>query len=133
LLPQSAFVHACAERVEDDHGLPTTAPGSVLPRLSDRRDCARPLVTLDLPECAEYEADQTPLGQHAARRALTESLDLAVHLKTDRLTSFLSIGPTFVADDTGGHPGLCRVPANAAEGFNDRVCRTITRDPGPQQ
>ncbi|SEF06829.1 Transposase zinc-ribbon domain-containing protein [Rhizobiales bacterium GAS188] len=66
----------------------------------------------------------------ARRRVLGESVDPSAHLMSDEWKSFLSVGEAFVAHDTVRHSereyARGTVHANSAEGFNDRVRRTVT-------
>jgi hypothetical protein len=69
------------------------------------------------------------LSEREAHRVLSENVDVAAHLMSDEWKSFVSIGQAFAAHDTVRHSkreyarGL--VHANSAEGFNDRVRRTV--------
>jgi transposase-like protein len=69
------------------------------------------------------------LSEHEARRVLGENVDVTAHLMSDEWKAFVSIGQAFAAHDTIRHSdreyarGL--VHANSAEGFNDRVRRTV--------
>ena len=60
---------------------------------------------------------------------LAQSVDPSAHLMSDEWKSFLSIGEAFAAHDTVRHRereyARGTVHANSAEGFNDRVRRTI--------
>ena len=69
------------------------------------------------------------LSEREVRRVLGENVDLSAHLMSDEWKSFVSIGEEFTAHDTVRHSDreYARgfVHANSAEGFNDRVRRTI--------
>jgi transposase-like protein len=69
------------------------------------------------------------LSEPEARRVLGEAVDLSAHLMSDEWKSFMSIGQAFAKHDTIRHSErqYARGPihANSAEGFNDRVRRTI--------
>jgi hypothetical protein len=71
----------------------------------------------------------TDLSEREARRALSEKVDVAAHLMSDEWKSFVSIGQAFAAHDTVRHSdreyARGAVHANSAEGFNDRVRRTV--------
>jgi ISXO2 transposase-like protein/transposase-like zinc ribbon protein len=70
------------------------------------------------------------LSEREAGRVLSETVDLSAHLMSDEWSSFLSVGEAFAAHDTVRHSEreYARGPvhANSAEGFNDRVRRTIS-------
>lgn len=70
------------------------------------------------------------LSEREAGRVLSETVDLSAHLTSDEWKSFLSVGEAFAAPDTVRHSEreYARGPvhANSAEGFNDRVRRTIS-------
>jgi hypothetical protein len=61
---------------------------------------------------------------------LGETVALSAHLMSDEWKSFVSVGEAFAAHDTVRHSEWeyvrGSVHANSAEGFNDRVRRTIT-------
>jgi ISXO2-like transposase domain len=69
------------------------------------------------------------LSEPEARRVLSETVDRSAHLMSDEWKSFVSIGEAFAAHDTVRHSereyarGV--VHANSAEGFSDRLRRTI--------
>jgi hypothetical protein len=69
------------------------------------------------------------LSEREARRVLSETVDQSAHLMSDEWKSFLSVGEAFAAHDTVRHSECeyARGPihANSAEGFNDRVRRTV--------
>lgn len=69
------------------------------------------------------------LSEREAHRVLSENVDVAAHLMSDEWKSFVSIGQAFAAHDTVRHSEreYARGPvhANSAEGFNDRVRRTV--------
>lgn len=71
------------------------------------------------------------LSERAARRVLGETVDLSAHLMSDEWKSFMSVGQAFLpAHDTVRYSereyAHGPVHANSAEGFNDRVGRTVT-------
>jgi hypothetical protein len=70
------------------------------------------------------------LSEREARRVLGATVDRSAYLMSDEWKSFLSVGEAFAAHDTVCHSEReyvrGGVHANAAEGFNDRVRRTIT-------
>jgi hypothetical protein len=69
------------------------------------------------------------LSEREARRVLSGNVDVAAHLMSDEWKAFMSIGQAFAAHDTVRHSDrqYARGPvhANSAEGFNDRVRRTV--------
>ena len=69
------------------------------------------------------------LSEREAHRVLSENVDVTAHLISDEWKSFVSIGQAFAAHDTVRHSEreYARGPvhANSAEGFNDRVRRTV--------
>ncbi len=69
------------------------------------------------------------LSECEARRVLSENVDVAAHLMSDEWKAFVSIGQAFAAHDTVRHSDRQyvrgSVHANSAEGFNDRVRRTV--------
>jgi hypothetical protein len=69
------------------------------------------------------------LSEREARRVLSETVDPSAHLMSDEWKSFVSIGQAFAAHDTVRHSdreyARGGVHANSAEGFNDRVRRTV--------
>ena len=69
------------------------------------------------------------LSESEARRVLAQSVDPSAHLMSDEWKSILSIGEAFAAHDTVRHSereyARGTVHANSAEGFNDRVRRTV--------
>jgi len=71
----------------------------------------------------------TDLSERKARRVLSENVDVAAHLMSDEWKSFVSVGQAFAAHNTARHSDReyvrGSVHANSAEGFNDRVRRTI--------
>ena len=71
----------------------------------------------------------TDLPEREARRVLSENVDVAAHLMSDEWKSFVSIGQAFAAHDTVRHSDRQyvrgSVHANSAEGFNNRVRRTV--------
>jgi len=70
------------------------------------------------------------LSEREAARVLGETVDQSAHLMSDEWKSFVSVGEAFAAHDTVRHSEreYARGPvhANSAEGFNDRVRRTIS-------
>lgn len=70
------------------------------------------------------------LSEREAARVLGETVDQSAHLMSDEWKSFVSVGEAFAAHDTVRHceREYARGPvhANSAEGFNDRVRRTIS-------
>jgi hypothetical protein len=71
------------------------------------------------------------LSESEADRVLTETADPKAHLMSDEWKAFISIGTAFAAHDTVHHKAreYARDPVvhiNSAEGFNDRVHRTIS-------
>jgi transposase-like protein len=70
------------------------------------------------------------LSEREARWVLSDTVDPSAHLMSDEWKSFVSVGQTFAAHDTVRHSSreYARGPvhANSAEGFNDRVRRTIS-------
>lgn len=70
------------------------------------------------------------LSYRKAVRVLEETVEPTAHLMSDEAKTFMALGEGFAAHDTVCHSrreyvhGL--VHTNAAEGFNDRVRRTIT-------
>ena len=69
------------------------------------------------------------LSEREARRVLSENVDVAAHLMSDEWKSFVSIGEAFATHHTVRHSEReyvrGSVHANSAEGFNDRVRRTV--------
>jgi hypothetical protein len=69
------------------------------------------------------------LSEREARRVLSANVDAAAHLLSDEWKAFVSIGEACAAHDTVRHSDreYARgfVHANSAEGFSDRVRRTI--------
>jgi ISXO2-like transposase domain/Transposase zinc-ribbon domain len=69
------------------------------------------------------------LSEPEARRVLDGTVDLSAHLMSDEWKSFLSVGEAFAAHDTVRHSERQyvhgAVHTNSAEGFNNRVRRTI--------
>lgn len=69
------------------------------------------------------------LSEGEAHRVLSANVDVTAHLMSDEWKSFVSIGEAFAAHDTVRHSdqeyarGI--VHANSAEGFSDRVRRTV--------
>ncbi|QRM35422.1 IS1595 family transposase [Microvirga sp. VF16] len=70
------------------------------------------------------------LSESEADRVLTETVDPKAHLMSDEWKAFVSIGTAFAAHDTVHHKAreYARGPVhiNSAEGFNDRVRRTVS-------
>jgi hypothetical protein len=70
------------------------------------------------------------LSEREAGRVLSETVDLSAHLMSDEWSSFVAVGQAFAGHDTVRHSEreYARGPvhANSAEGFNDRVRRTIS-------
>lgn len=69
------------------------------------------------------------LSKRETYRVLSETVDTAAHLMSDQWKAFVSIGEAFAAHDTVCHPNReyarGSVHANSAEGFSDRVRRTV--------
>ena len=69
------------------------------------------------------------LSESEAGRALSETVDLSAHLMSDEWSSFVAVGQAFAGHDTVRHSdreyARGSVHANSAEGFNDRVRRTV--------
>ena len=69
------------------------------------------------------------LSERETYRVLSETVDTGAHLMSDQWKAFVSIGEAFAAHDTVRHSSreYARGPvhANSAEGFNDRVRRTV--------
>jgi len=69
------------------------------------------------------------LPETEARRVLDGTVDLSAHLMSDEWKSFLSVGEAFATHDTVRHSERQyvhgAVQTNSAEGFNNRVRRTI--------
>jgi transposase-like protein len=70
------------------------------------------------------------LSESEANRVLSEAVDPSAHLMSDEWKAFVSIGTGFAAHDTVHHKAreYARGPVhiNSAEGFNDRIRRTIS-------
>ena len=70
------------------------------------------------------------LSESEADRVLTETVDPKAHLMSDEWKAFVSIGTAFAAHDTVHHKAreYARGPVhiNSAEGFNDRIRRTVS-------
>ncbi|ANY82164.1 transposase (plasmid) [Microvirga ossetica] len=70
------------------------------------------------------------LSESEADRVLTEAVDPKAHLMSDEWKEFVSLGGAFSAHDTVHHKArkYARGPVhiNSAEGFNDRVRRTVS-------
>ena len=70
------------------------------------------------------------LSEREGRRVLSDTVDQSAHLMSDEWKSFISVGEAFAGHDTVRHSEreYARGPvhANSAEGFNDRVRRTIS-------
>ena len=70
------------------------------------------------------------LSQSEADRVLTEAVEPSAHLMSDEWKAFVSLGSAFVAHDTVHHKArdYARGPVhiNSAEGFNDRIRRTVS-------
>jgi transposase-like protein len=70
------------------------------------------------------------LSESEADRVLSKAVDLSAHLMSDEWKAFVSIGTAFAAHDTVRHKAreYARGPVhiNSAEGFNDRVRRTVS-------
>jgi hypothetical protein len=70
------------------------------------------------------------LSEAEADRVLSEAVDPSAHLMSDEWKAFVSIGTGFAAHDTVHHKareyarGLVHI--NSAEGFNDRIRRTVS-------
>ena len=69
------------------------------------------------------------LSELEADRVLSEHVDPSAHLMSDEWKSFMSVGDAFAAHDTVRHCdreyARGAVRANAVEGFNDRIHRTV--------
>jgi hypothetical protein len=69
------------------------------------------------------------LSERETYRVLSETVDTGAHLMSDQWKAFVSIGEAFAAHDTVRYSSreYARGPvhANSAEGFNDRVRRTV--------
>jgi transposase-like protein len=70
------------------------------------------------------------LSESETDRALTEAVDPNAHLMSDEWKAFVSLGSAIAAHDTVHHKAreYARGPVhiNSAEGFNDRVRRTVS-------
>jgi transposase-like protein len=70
------------------------------------------------------------LSESETDRVLTEAVDPSAHLMSDEWKAFVSLGNAFAAHDTVHHKAreYARGPVhiNSAEGFNDRVRRTVS-------
>jgi hypothetical protein len=70
------------------------------------------------------------LSESEADRVLTEAVDPKAHLMSDEWKAFVSIGTAFAAHDTVHHKAReyarGAVQINSAEGFDDRVRRTVS-------
>ena len=70
------------------------------------------------------------LSEAEADRVLSEAVDPSAHLMSDQWKAFVSIGTGFAAHDTVHHKAreYARGPVhiNSAEGFNDRIRRTVS-------
>jgi hypothetical protein len=70
------------------------------------------------------------LSESEADRVLTEAVNPSAHLMSDEWKAFVSLGSAFAAHDTVHHKAreYARGPVhiNMAEGFNDRVRRTVS-------
>jgi hypothetical protein len=70
------------------------------------------------------------LSESEADRVLTDTVEPSAHLMSDEWKAFVSIGSAFAAHDTVHHKAReyarGRVHINSAEGFNDRVRRTVS-------
>ena len=71
------------------------------------------------------------LSESEADRVLSEAVDPSAHLMSDEWKAFVSSGSAFAAHDTVHHKAreYARGPVhiNSAEGFNDRIRRTVSR------
>jgi ISXO2 transposase-like protein/transposase-like zinc ribbon protein len=69
------------------------------------------------------------LSEVETERVLSAAVDPAAHLMSDEWAAFVSVGAQFAAHDTVRHSigeyARGQVHANSAEGFNDRVRRTV--------
>ena len=69
------------------------------------------------------------LSELQADRVLSKHVDPSAHLMSDEWKSFMSVGDAFAAHDTVRHCdreyARGAVQANAVEGFNDRIRRTV--------
>ena len=69
------------------------------------------------------------LSESEAGQVLSETVDPSAHLMSDEWSAFVAVGQAFASHDTVRHSDreYARGPvhANSAEGFNDRVRRTI--------
>ncbi|QRM35973.1 IS1595 family transposase [Microvirga sp. VF16] len=70
------------------------------------------------------------LSQSEADRVLTEAVEPSAHLMSDEWKAFVSLGSAFAAHDTVHHKAReyarGSVHINSAEGFNDRIRRTVS-------
>ena len=70
------------------------------------------------------------LSESEADRVLTEAVEPSAHLMSDEWKAFVSLGSAFAAHDTVHHKAreYARGPVhiNSAEGFNDRIRRTVS-------
>jgi hypothetical protein len=70
------------------------------------------------------------LSESEADRVLTDAVNPAAHLMSDEWKTFVSLGSAFASHDTVHHKAreYARGPVhiNSAEGFNDRIRRTVS-------
>ena len=70
------------------------------------------------------------LSESEADRVLTEAVDPKAHLMSDECKAFVSVGVAFAAHGTVRYKAreYARSPVhiNSAEGFNDRIRRTVS-------
>jgi transposase-like protein len=70
------------------------------------------------------------LSEPEADRVLTDAVNPAAHLMSDEWKTFVSLGSAFASHDTVHHKAreYARGPVhiNSAEGFNDRIRRTVS-------
>jgi hypothetical protein len=89
-----------------------------------------PAVSVGAPAGETRAAVIEDLSESEAARALSEAVDPSAHLMSDEWKAFVSIGTAFAAHDTVHHKAreYARGPVhiNSAEGFNDRIRRTVS-------
>jgi transposase-like protein len=89
-----------------------------------------PDVSVGAPSGEVRAAVIVDLSESEADRVLTEAVDPNAHLMSDEWKAFVSLGSAFAAHDTVHHKAreYARGPVhiNSAEGFNDRIRRTVS-------
>jgi hypothetical protein len=89
-----------------------------------------PDVSIGAPAGEARAAVIEDLSESEADRVLTEAVDPNAHLMSDEWKAFVSLGSAFADHDTVHHKAreYARGPVhiNSAEGFNDRVRRTVS-------